>query len=84
MEDDYRFLFFLLTISEEVFASSGALWWSTTGKYLAYAEFNDTSVHKVEYTWYGNEQYPETVAVPYPKVGYSALIVHNLPHTLII
>ncbi|XP_074515495.1 dipeptidyl peptidase 4 isoform X1 [Sebastes fasciatus] len=54
---------------EEVFASSGALWWSTTGKYLAYAEFNDTSVHKVEYTWYGNEQYPETVAVPYPKAG---------------
>uniref|UniRef100_A0A3B3ZSS7 Uncharacterized protein n=1 Tax=Periophthalmus magnuspinnatus TaxID=409849 RepID=A0A3B3ZSS7_9GOBI len=52
---------------EEVFASNGALWWSTNSVYLAYAEFNDTLVHKIEYTWYGNEQYPETVSVPYPK-----------------
>ncbi|XP_069009657.1 dipeptidyl peptidase 4 [Embiotoca jacksoni] len=54
---------------EEVFASNGAIWWSSTGKYLAYAEFNDTEVHKVEFSWYGSEQYPETVAVPYPKAG---------------
>ncbi|XP_037344577.2 dipeptidyl peptidase 4 [Pungitius pungitius] len=54
---------------EEVFASNGAIWWSTTGKYLAFAEFNDTNVPKVEFSWYGAEQYPETVAVPYPKAG---------------
>ncbi|XP_031714404.1 dipeptidyl peptidase 4 isoform X2 [Anarrhichthys ocellatus] len=54
---------------EEVFASNGAIWWSTTGKCLAYAEFNDTNVHKIEFSWYGAEQYPETVAVPYPKAG---------------
>ncbi|XP_068560103.1 dipeptidyl peptidase 4 [Cebidichthys violaceus] len=54
---------------EEVFASNGAIWWSTTGKFLAYAEFNDTNVHKIEFSWYGVEQYPETVAVPYPKAG---------------
>ncbi|XP_049449959.1 dipeptidyl peptidase 4 [Epinephelus fuscoguttatus] len=54
---------------EEVFASNGAIWWSSTGKYLTYAEFNDTDVHKVEFSWYGSEQYPETVAVPYPKAG---------------
>ncbi|XP_065818202.1 dipeptidyl peptidase 4 isoform X1 [Labrus bergylta] len=54
---------------EEVFASNGAIWWSTTGNLLAYAEFNNTDVHKVEFTWYGSEQYPETVAVPYPKAG---------------
>lgn len=57
------------TYEEEVFASNGALWWSTNGVYLAYAEFNDTQVHKIEYTWYGSEQYPETLAVPYPKAG---------------
>ncbi|XP_068613063.1 dipeptidyl peptidase 4-like [Brachionichthys hirsutus] len=54
---------------EEVFASNGAIWWSSTGKFLAYAEFNDTDVHKVEFSLYGNEQYPQTVAVPYPKAG---------------
>lgn len=60
---------FFQTIPEEVFASNGAIWWSTTGKFLAYAEFNDTEVQKVEFTWYGAEQYTHTVAVPYPKVG---------------
>lgn len=54
---------------EEVFASNGAIWWSPNGNYLAYAEFNDTEVHKLEYSWYGSEQYPETVAIPYPKAG---------------
>ncbi|XP_057707431.1 dipeptidyl peptidase 4 [Corythoichthys intestinalis] len=54
---------------EEVFASNGALWWSSTGRYLAYAEYNDTQVHKVEFPTYGKEQYPQTVAIPYPKAG---------------
>uniref|UniRef100_A0A671YFZ8 Fibroblast activation protein, alpha n=1 Tax=Sparus aurata TaxID=8175 RepID=A0A671YFZ8_SPAAU len=54
---------------EEVFASNGAIWWSSTGKYLAYVEFNDTDVHKVEFSWFGSEQYPETVIFPYPKAG---------------
>lgn len=59
---------------EEVFASNEAIWWSTTGKYLAYAEFNNTEVQKVEFSWYGNEQYPETVAIPYAKVGSFAIL----------
>ncbi|KAG7227530.1 hypothetical protein INR49_005345 [Caranx melampygus] len=54
---------------EEVFASNGAIWWSTTGKYLAYLELNDTEVNKVEFSWYGSEQYPQTMAIPYPKAG---------------
>uniref|UniRef100_A0A3Q4AK85 Uncharacterized protein n=1 Tax=Mola mola TaxID=94237 RepID=A0A3Q4AK85_MOLML len=54
---------------EEVFASNGAVWWSSAGRFLAYAEFNDTEVPKVEFSWYGSEQYPQTVAVPYPKAG---------------
>ncbi|XP_077473310.1 dipeptidyl peptidase 4 [Stigmatopora argus] len=54
---------------EEVFASNGALWWSSTGQFLAYAEYNDTQVHKVEFPSYGKEQYPQTVSIPYPKAG---------------
>ncbi|XP_074550869.1 dipeptidyl peptidase 4 [Halichoeres trimaculatus] len=62
---------------EEVFAVHGAIWWSTTSKRLAYIEFNDTSVPKLEYTWYGSNQYPETVSIPYPKAG-SALTTVKL------
>ncbi|XP_071379134.1 dipeptidyl peptidase 4 [Centroberyx affinis] len=54
---------------EEVFSSDEAMWWSSNGKFLAYAEVNDTEVNKVEFTLYGSEQYPKTVAVPYPKAG---------------
>ncbi|XP_061571893.1 dipeptidyl peptidase 4-like [Cololabis saira] len=54
---------------EEMFSSNQALWWSPGGKYVAYAVFNDTQVHMIEYSWYGNYQYPTTVFIPYPKPG---------------
>uniref|UniRef100_A0A674F7A4 Dipeptidyl-peptidase 4 n=1 Tax=Salmo trutta TaxID=8032 RepID=A0A674F7A4_SALTR len=54
---------------EEMFSSYEAMWWSPGGKYLAYAEFNDTLVQNIEYSWYGKEQYPDTVIFPYPKPG---------------
>uniref|UniRef100_A0A4W4FP84 Uncharacterized protein n=1 Tax=Electrophorus electricus TaxID=8005 RepID=A0A4W4FP84_ELEEL len=54
---------------EEMFSSNYALWWSPTGKYLAFAKFNDTNVHTIEYPWYGEGQYPETIYIPYPKSG---------------
>ncbi|XP_029305666.1 dipeptidyl peptidase 4-like [Cottoperca gobio] len=54
---------------EEMFSSNQGLWWSPGGKYVAYAEFNDTKVHTIEYTWYGENQYPRTVSIPYPKPG---------------
>ncbi|XP_032362301.1 dipeptidyl peptidase 4 [Etheostoma spectabile] len=54
---------------EEMFSSSQGLWWSPGGKYVAYAEFNDTEVHTIEYSWYGENQYPSTVSIPYPKPG---------------
>ncbi|XP_076841150.1 dipeptidyl peptidase 4 [Brachyhypopomus gauderio] len=54
---------------EEMFSTNHALWWSPTGKYLAFAKFNDTNVHTIEYPWYGEGQYPETIAIPYPKSG---------------
>lgn len=68
------------SIPEEVFASNGAIWWSTTGKYFAYAEFNDTEVQKVEFSWYGSGQYPEIMAIPYPKVRqeYSVCLINIL------
>ncbi|CAL8321446.1 unnamed protein product [Merluccius merluccius] len=54
---------------EEVFASNQAMWWSTNAKFLAYMELNDSRVQSVEFTFYGSEQYPVTMAVPYPKAG---------------
>ncbi|MGH0163417.1 UNVERIFIED_CONTAM: hypothetical protein FKN15_004453 [Acipenser sinensis] len=54
---------------EEMFSSNNAMWWSPTGTFLAYAQFNDTEVHNIEYSIYGEEQYPNTVHIPYPKAG---------------
>lgn len=54
---------------EEMFSSGQGFWWSPNGKYLAYMESNDTQVHHIEYTWFGDEQYPGTASIPYPKPG---------------
>ncbi|XP_029927063.1 dipeptidyl peptidase 4-like isoform X2 [Myripristis murdjan] len=54
---------------EEMFSSNQGLWWSPGGKHVAYGEFNDTEVHTIEYSWYGEGQYPHTVIIPYPKAG---------------
>ncbi|XP_049629323.1 dipeptidyl peptidase 4 [Suncus etruscus] len=56
---------------EEVFSSYSALWWSPNGTFLAYAQFNDTEVPLIEYSFYSDEslQYPKTIRVPYPKAG---------------
>ncbi|XP_062383632.1 dipeptidyl peptidase 4 [Sardina pilchardus] len=54
---------------EEMFSTNRALWWSPESAYVAYAEFNDTNVPIIEYSWYGKGQYPETVMIPYPKPG---------------
>uniref|UniRef100_A0A672NYA8 Dipeptidyl peptidase 4-like n=1 Tax=Sinocyclocheilus grahami TaxID=75366 RepID=A0A672NYA8_SINGR len=54
---------------EEMFSTNFALWWSPNGRFVAYAKFNDSGVHNIEYTWYGEGQYPNTVLIPYPKAG---------------
>uniref|UniRef100_A0AAQ6A7M2 Dipeptidyl-peptidase 4 n=1 Tax=Amphiprion ocellaris TaxID=80972 RepID=A0AAQ6A7M2_AMPOC len=54
---------------EEMFSSGQGFWWSPEGKYVAFAEFNDTKVHTIEYSWFGDNQYPSTVIIPYPKPG---------------
>ncbi|KAA0712052.1 Dipeptidyl peptidase 4 [Triplophysa tibetana] len=60
---------------EEMFSTNYALWWSPGGRFVAYAQFNDSGVHNIEYTWFGKDQYPETVSVPYPKAGTPNAIV---------
>ncbi|XP_074159383.1 dipeptidyl peptidase 4 [Sminthopsis crassicaudata] len=56
---------------EEVFSDYSALWWSPDGTFLAYAQFNDTEVPIMEYSFYYDEsfQYPKTIHLPYPKAG---------------
>ncbi|XP_035879282.1 prolyl endopeptidase FAP isoform X2 [Phyllostomus discolor] len=54
---------------EEMLATKYALWWSPNGKFLAYAEFNDTDIPVIAYSYYGDEQYPRTINIPYPKAG---------------
>ncbi|XP_074071949.1 dipeptidyl peptidase 4 [Macrotis lagotis] len=56
---------------EEIFSDYSALWWSPDGTYLAYAQFNDTEVPIMEYSFYFDEsfQYPKTIKLPYPKAG---------------
>ncbi|XP_042637008.1 dipeptidyl peptidase 4 [Orycteropus afer afer] len=56
---------------EEVFSAYSALWWSPNSTFLAYAQFNDTEVPLIEYSFYSDEslQYPKTVRIPYPKAG---------------
>ncbi|XP_078260624.1 dipeptidyl peptidase 4 [Rhinoraja longicauda] len=54
---------------EEMLSTYSALWWSPNGKFLAYGQYNDTETEAIEYSFYGNGQYPETVSIPYPKAG---------------
>lgn len=62
---------------EEVFSAYSALWWSPNSTFLAYAQFDDTHVPLIEYSFYSDEllQYPKTVRVPYPKAGAENPIV---------
>ncbi|XP_023569494.1 prolyl endopeptidase FAP isoform X2 [Octodon degus] len=54
---------------EEMLATKYALWWSPNGNFLAYAEFNDTDIPVIAYSYYGEDQYPRMINIPYPKAG---------------
>ncbi|XP_054827355.1 prolyl endopeptidase FAP [Eublepharis macularius] len=54
---------------EEMLAVKYALWWSPNGKNLAYIQFDDTDIPIIEYSYYGEDQYPRKITIPYPKAG---------------
>nr|CAD7400601.1 unnamed protein product [Timema cristinae] len=63
-------------VSEEVFSSNKALWFSPNGEWLAFASFNDTVARVMNIPYYGppgNLEFQYTRAIPlrYPKVGDS-------------
>uniref|UniRef100_A0A8B9PDU5 Fibroblast activation protein alpha n=1 Tax=Apteryx owenii TaxID=8824 RepID=A0A8B9PDU5_APTOW len=54
---------------EEMLATKFALWWSPNGKYIAYVQFNDSDIPVIEYSYFGEDQYPRKIIIPYPKAG---------------
>uniref|UniRef100_H0Z908 Fibroblast activation protein alpha n=2 Tax=Taeniopygia guttata TaxID=59729 RepID=H0Z908_TAEGU len=54
---------------EEMLATKYALWWSPNGRYLAYVQFNDSDIPVIEYSYFGEDQYPRKIIIPYPKAG---------------
>ncbi|CAJ0609250.1 unnamed protein product, partial [Cylicocyclus nassatus] len=55
---------------EEILSSGTAMWWSNSGKYLAYLRFDDRSVSRIYIPRYNRgSQYPQYVEIPYPKAG---------------
>ncbi|XP_048340440.1 prolyl endopeptidase FAP [Sphaerodactylus townsendi] len=54
---------------EEMLAVKYALWWSPNGKNMAYIQFNDSDIPVIEYSYYGVDQYPRKITIPYPKAG---------------
>lgn len=64
--------------SEEMLATKYALWWSPSGKYLAYVQFNDSDIPVIEYSYFGEDQYPRKIIIPYPKVCFLILLTYFL------
>ena len=64
---------FLSLSTEEVLNSDHALWFSPDSRYLAYVQFNDTSVNWYQFPWYGDRKnaYTSLRQIAYPKPGYS-------------
>ncbi|XP_029461471.1 prolyl endopeptidase FAP isoform X2 [Rhinatrema bivittatum] len=54
---------------EEMLGTRYALWWSPNARFIAYVEFDDRGVPIMEYSFYGDDQYPRTIKIPYPKAG---------------
>jgi len=59
---------------EESYGTGDATWFSNDGNFIAWAEFNDTDVGKIELPKYGDFQveknlYMDEISFPYPKSG---------------
>ena len=66
--------------TEDVLSSRTTHYWSADGRYICYAELNDTGVPLQAWPWYGHRAhvYVQTVYVAYPKV----LRVDSLPRNV--
>lgn len=54
---------------EEIFKGDKAFWFSPSGRFLAYATFNDSLVGEYKYPIYNTRfQYPYYQSLRYPKV----------------
>lgn len=60
---------FVVGLSEEVFQSRIAHWWSPDGARLAYATINDTLVPRMELPMFTGSPYPTGKEYHYPKVS---------------
>uniref|UniRef100_A0A8R1XPH9 Uncharacterized protein n=1 Tax=Onchocerca volvulus TaxID=6282 RepID=A0A8R1XPH9_ONCVO len=63
---------------EEIFSSNVGMWWSKSGQYLAFIKIDDRKVPLIQYSVFGQQQYPTANKIPYPKAG-----VKNLPEITI-
>lgn len=52
--------------------SNHALWFSPDSRFLAYIQFNDSSVTWYQFPWYGDRKnaYTSIRKIAYPKPGY--------------
>jgi len=63
----------LLVLTDEVLRSSRAVWTSPDNTFIAYIQFNDTTVPIAQIPVYsGPGIYGRFVNIPYPKVVYAA------------
>ena len=60
-----------LSFIEDVTSTNVAMWFSPDGRYLAYAQSNDTQVKWFSYLWYGkySDMYTTVKKIAYPKPG---------------
>ncbi|KAK6106102.1 Dipeptidyl peptidase IV (DPP IV) N-terminal region family protein [Brugia pahangi] len=58
---------------EEIFNSNVGLWWSKSGRYLAFIKIDDRRVPLIQYPLFGQQQYPAMNKIPYPKTGVKHL-----------
>lgn len=69
LTDKHHHDWFVLGLSEEVFQSRIAHWWSPDGARLAYATINDTLVPRMELPMFTGSPYPTGREYHYPKVS---------------
>jgi len=56
---------------EDVISDRVSHYWSPNGRYICYAELNDTEVPLQAWPWYGSKDnvFGSTILIPYPKAG---------------